>query len=173
MVAAVTRAFTHRQKYRILVMHHAVILYGLDIVELVPLSRFPWATMSETKRFGILRRLSCAVKCACGCDTWAPLRDIDFDHVKEHVSGGLTAISNGAPLRRTPCHAEKSARAAVVTGKVTRTKRKLSVTTKHEDDSPVAGNTARPSRKWSWPTRPLRNPYFKKCFNGRVERRAQ
>jgi len=141
-----TKPFTPRQKYRIAVTFGAVIIVNGD---LVPVSRYAFGTESETKRYGMLRqRLDCAVKCACGCDTWAPLRDVDFDHVHEHVSGGLTAISNGAPLRRSPCHAKKTAAIAATTGKITRTKRKLSVTTGlREDDSP----TARTSRR-SWPT---------------------
>lgn len=163
-----TRPFSPRQKYRILVAHDAVVIWN---DELVTLPRFHWMTMSETKRFGILRRFNCAVRCACGCDTWAPLREIDFDHVKEFVSGGETAIRNGAPLRRSPCHAKKTASSAATTGWVRRTKRKLSVTAKRDDDSPVSESTARTVRR-SWPTRSLTDPIWKRCFGGVVERRA-
>jgi hypothetical protein len=161
-----TRAFTPHQKYRILVNHGAVILRGDEVVRL---SRFFWMTGSETKRFGMLRRLNCAVRCSCGCGVWAPLREIDFDHVKEFVNGGLTAIENGAPLRRTPCHEAKTSASAAVTGKVTRTKRKLSVTTRR-NDSPDLELRARPRR--SWPQRSMSNQYWRKRFDGSVERRT-
>lgn len=160
-----TRAFSPRKKYRILVNFGALIIVG-DSITL--LSQMAWRTESETKRFKLLRHLNCAVRCACGCDTWAPLRDIDFHHVKEHANGGLTEISNGAPLRRQPCHARFSAAHAAVTGKVTRTRRKLSVTTRRNDS--LTEEVTRPRKPW--PTRPLSNPKWKKCMDGTVERRG-
>jgi len=160
----VTKPFTPRQKYRILVAHDAqVIVDGA----LVHVARYVYGTMSETRRFAMLRGLDCIVRCACGCGVWAPIAEIDFDHKHEHVNGGPTAISNGAPLRRQPCHAAKTAASAAVTGKVTRVRRKLSVTIRR-NDSPCQG--ARPRR--SWPTRSLTDPNWKRCFGGKVERRV-
>lgn len=161
-----TVPFSPAQKYRILVTFDAQIIVDGS---LVPVSRYAYGTGNDALRFRKLRReLNCAVKCACGCDTWAPLSEIDFDHVLEHVSGGLTAISNGAPLRRSPCHAKKTAASAATTGWVRRVKRKLSVTITRDDSTSKESRT----RKWSWPTRSLTDPKWKKCFGGRVERRA-
>ena len=160
-----TRPFTPRQKYRILVTYDAqVIVDGA----LVHVARYVYGTQSETRRFAMLRDLDCIVRCACGCGVWAPLAETDFDHQHEHVNGGPTAISNGQPLRRTPCHAAKTAASAAVTGKVRRVRRKLSVTTGiRENDSP----RARPSHR-SWPTRSLTHPTLKRTFGGKVERRV-
>lgn len=162
------RDFTPRQKYRILVNHGAVILWD----GMIPIERFPWMTGSETKRFGILRRFNCAVKCACGCDVWSPLATTDFDHVLEHVSGGYTAISNGAPLRRSPCHAKKTAAIAATTGKITRTKRKLSVTTGiREGDSRSPARTSHrswPTRSFPKSSRPMQSRPFPKRWEPRT-----
>lgn len=159
-----TKPFTPRQKYRILVAHDAhVIVDGA----LVHVARYVYGTMSETRRFAMLRDLDCIVRCACGCGVWAQLRDIDFHHVNEFANGGPTAIQNAAPLRRQPCHARLSAAYAAVTGKVRRVRRKLSVTI-GRNDSPCQG--ARPRR--SWPTRSLTDPNWKRCFGGKVERRV-
>lgn len=163
-----TVPFSQAQKFRILVRFEAQIIFN---GALIPVSRFAYGTESDEKRFRLLRRqLNCVVKCACGCETWAPLRDIDFDHERAHVSGGLTSISNGRPLRRTPCHAAKSASEQEVTGWVTRVRNKLSVTTGLREDDSISPET-RPSRR-SWPARPLTNPNWKRTFSGRVERRA-
>lgn len=160
-----TRPFTPRQKYRILVTHDAqVIVDGA----LVHVARYVYGTQSETRRFSMLRDLDCIVRCACGCGVWAQLRDIDFHHVNEFANGGPTAIQNAAPLRRQPCHARLSAAYAAVTGKVRRVRRKLSVTTGiREIDSP----RARPSHR-SWPTRSLTHPTLKRTIGGKVERRV-
>ena len=159
-----TKPFTARQKYRILVTYDAqVIVEGA----LVHVARYVYGTQSETRRFAMLRDLDCIVRCACGCGVWAQLRDVDFHHVNEFANGGPTAIRNGAPLRRQPCHARLSAAYAAVTGKVTRVRRKLSVTIRR-NDSPDPG--ARPRR--SWPARSLTHPTLKRCFGGKVERRV-
>lgn len=160
-----TRPFTPRQKYRILVAHDAqVIVDGA----LVHVARYVYGTQSETRRFAMLRDLDCIVRCACGCGVWAHLRDVDFDHETPHVQTRRSLVSDGRPLRRAPCHAEKSAREQKVTGKVTRVRRKLSVTTGiREIDSP----RARPSHR-SWPTRSLTHPTLKRTFGGKVERRV-
>lgn len=159
-----TRPFTPKQKYRILVAHDAqVIVDGA----LVHVARYVYGTQSETRRFAMLRRLDCIVRCACGCGVWAQLRDIDFHHVNEFANGGPTAIQNAAPLRRQPCHARLSAAYAAVTGKVRRVRRKLSVTIRR-NDSPCQG--ARPRR--SWPTRSLTDPNWKRGVGGKVERRV-
>ena len=156
-----TKPFTPRQKYRILVAHDAqVIVDGA----LVHVARYVYGTQSETRRFAMLRDLDCIVRCACGCGVWAQLRDVDFHHVNEFANGGPTAIQNGAPLRRQPCHARLSAAYAAVTGKVTRVRRKLSVTTGiRENDSP----RARPSHR-SWPARSMSHPHLKRRFDGSV-----
>lgn len=164
-----TKPFTPRQKYRILVAHDAqVIVDGA----LVPVAHYVYGTQSETLRYRELRvKVNCAVKCACGCDTWAPLSAIDFDHETPHVQTQRSLISDGRPLRRTPCHVAKSASEQVVTGWVTRVRNKLSVTTGlREDDSP----TARPSRR-SWPqrsfpksSRPMQSRGFQKRWEPRT-----
>lgn len=163
-----TKPFTPAQKFRILVMHGAMML-AQDTA--IPIARFPWATLSSTKRYEIAKRLNCVVRCACGCGVWAPLAEIDFDHKHEHVNGGLTAISNGAPLRRQPCHAAKTAASAAVTGKVTSCRNKLSVPLglKPRDD-----NHHQPGvrRGRAWPTRSLRHPLLRRRFDGTVERLA-
>lgn len=154
-----TKPFTPRQKYRILVTHDAqVIVDGA----LVHVARYVYGTMSETRRFSMLRDLDCIVRCACGCGVWAQLRDIDFHHVNEFANGGPTAIQNAAPLRRQPCHARLSAAYAAVTGKVRRVRRKLSVTIRR-NDSP----RARPSHR-SWPARSMSHPHLKRRFDGSV-----
>ena len=161
-----TRPFTPRQKYRILVTHGAMVLVE---GELRPIARVAFGTISETRRYQLARTWGGAVRCACGCGVWAPLGDIEFDHVKEHVSGGPTAIENGAPLRRRPCHAAKTAASAAVTGKVRRVRRKLSVTIglRENDSSPQARHSHR-----SWPTRSLGHPFLRRRFDGVVERRT-
>lgn len=148
-----TRPFSTSQKFRILVRFDAqIIIDG----HLVPVSQYAYGTMSDTKRFGMLRRLDCAVRCACGCDTWAPLWSIDFDHETPHVQTQRSLVSDGRPLRRTPCHHAKNAVEQKVTGKVTRVRNKLSVTTGlREDDSSLQGDSypkTRTSRR-SWPQR--------------------
>lgn len=164
-----TRPFSPAQKFRILVRFDAQIIVDNTLVHV---SQFSYGTMNDYRRFKMLRRdINCAVRCACGCDTWAPLCEIDFDHVLEHVSGGLTAISNGAPLRRSPCHAAKSARAMATTGKVTRTKRKLSVTTGlREDDSHPARTSHRswPQRAFPKSSRPIQSRGFQKRWEPRT-----
>lgn len=161
-----TVAFSPAKKYRLLVAFDAQIIVGDT---LVPVARYTYGVVSETRRYAMLRRLACIVKCACGCDTWAPRGHIEFDHEHNWASGGRSALSNGRPLRRSPCHVAKSAVEQKVTGKVTRVRRKLSVTTGiRENDS---RSPARHSRQ-SWPKRSLSNPKWKKCFGGRVERRA-
>jgi hypothetical protein len=170
-----TVPFSPAQKYRILVTFDAQVIVNDT---LTPVSRYVYGVVSETRRYAMLRRMNCAVRCACGCDVWSPLGTTDFDHIKEHVSGGPTAISNGAPLRRHPCHAAKTAASAGITGWVTRTKRKLSVTTGlREDDSILQGDSypkARPSRR-SWPqrsfpksSRPMQSRPFQKRWEPRT-----
>lgn len=156
-----TRPFTPRQKFRILVTYDAqVIVDGA----LVHVARYVYGTQSETRRFAMLRDLDCIVRCACGCGVWAQLRDVDFDHETPHVQTQRSLTSEGRPLRRAPCHAEKSAREQKVTGKVTRVRRKLSVTTGiRENDSP----RARPSHR-SWPARSMSHPHLKRRFDGSV-----
>lgn len=144
-----TRAFTPAQRFRILIAHTAVVIVN---DALVPVSQFKFGTLSDTRRFAMLRRLNCAVLCSCGCDTWAPLWWIDFHHLNEHANGGATVVKNGAPLRRQPCHAGLSAAFAAITGKVTRTRRKLSVTTGLREDDSLTQKVTR-TRKRSWPQR--------------------
>lgn len=162
-----TRPFSPRIKYRILVAHGALVLVGGT---LVPIAHVVYGTLSETKRFAIVKRAGAAVRCACGCDVWATLAEIQFDHAKAHVSGGLTSIGNGRPLRARPCHAAKSAAEQAVTGKITSVRRKLSVTLglKPRDDT----HQPRPSVRWrrAWPARSLSNPSLKRRFDGRVVR---
>lgn len=160
-----TRSFTPRQKYRILVTHGAMVLVE---GELRQIARVAFGTISETRRYQLARAWGGAVRCACGCATWAPFGDIEFDHVKEHVSGGPTAIQNGAPLRRRPCHAAKTAASAAVTGKVRRVRRKLSVTITRDASTSKEART----RKRSWPTRSLSHPFLRRRFDGSVERRT-
>ena len=164
-----TKPFTPRQKYRILVAYDAqVIVDGA----LVPVAHYVYGTQSETLRYRELRlKLNCAVRCACPCATWAPLGETDFDHIKEFVSGGPTAISNGAPLRRSPCHARKTAASAATTGWVRRVKRKLSVTITRDDSTSKESRT----RKWSWPqrsfpksSRPMQSRGFQKRWEPRT-----
>lgn len=160
-----SRQFTPRQKYRIAVMHDAVIMVDDG---LVPVSKWIFGTESEGKRFQIMRRMQCAVMCACGCETWAPLWDIQFDHTDPHCYGGATHVSNGRPLT-VACHRKKSRVEHAATARDDRIRRKLSVTTGiRENDS---RSPARNPRQ-SWPKRSLTNPKWKKCFGGRVERRA-
>lgn len=149
-----TRPFTPAQKFRILVHHRALIVVDGAFV---PIARVKWGTESKTKRFALARKWGCAVQCACGCGVWAVLADVDFDHDKEHVAGGLTSIMNGRPLRRSPCHHAKNARGAAVTGQVRRRKRKLSVTVKRGESLAPA-----PFKRRSWPTRSLTNPNVKR-----------
>jgi len=164
-----TKPFTPRQKYRILVAYDAqVIVDGA----LVPVAHYVYGTPGDERRFKMLRRdLNCAVRCACGCDTWAALSDIDFDHERQHAAGGLTEISNGRPLRRTPCHVAKSASEQVVTGWVTRVRNKLSVTITRDDSNSPESRT----RKWSWPprsfpksSRPMQSRGFQKRWEPRT-----
>lgn len=116
------RIFSPAQRYIILVNYGAVVIVN---DALLPLPSYHWGTESGTRRFAMCRRLDVAVRCACGCDVWAPIREIQFDHIKEWISGGLTVIGNGAPLRATPCHAGKTAASAALNGKIVRTRRKL------------------------------------------------
>lgn len=162
-----TKPFTPRQKYRILVAYDAQVIVG---DALVSVARYAYGVVSETRRYAMLRReLNCAVRCACGCGVWAPLSAIDFDHETPHVQTQRSLTSDGRPLRRTPCHVAKSAVEQKVTGKVTRVRNKLSVTTGlREDDSPTARTTRRswptlrrlPSRPFPKGSRPLRSRPF-------------
>lgn len=155
-----TKPFSTKQKLRILVWHGAVALHR---GEFVPIARLPFGTMNAAKRYARLMVAGCAVKCACGCEVWAKLQDIDFDHDRDFVSGGPTVIANGRPLRRQPCHAAKSARARAVTGKVTRARRKLRVRekpTSRDGDQPSPPQRARtrssiPSRLFPKVSRPF------------------
>ena len=164
-----TVAFSPAKKYRILVTFDAQVIVG---DALIPVARYAYGVVSETRRYAMLRReLNCAVRCACGCGVWAPLSAIDFDHEIPHVQSRRSLASDGRPLRRTPCHVAKSAVEQKVTGKVTRVRNKLSVTTGlREDDSP----TARPSRR-SWPqrsfpksSRPMQSRPFQKRWEPRT-----
>ena len=163
-----TRPFSPAQKFRILVSFDAQIIVDNTLTNV---SRYAYGTERDDKRFGMLRReLNCAVRCACGCGVWAPLSAIDFDHEIPHVQTQRSLISDGRPLRRTPCHVAKSASEQVVTGWVTRVRNKLSVTTGlREDDS--SSPEARTSHR-SWPQRSLTHPTLKRTFSGKVERRA-
>lgn len=165
-----TKPFSPRQKYRILVAHGALVLVG---GELTPIARVVYGTLSETKRFAIVKRLGAAVRCACGCAVWASLSDIQFDHERQHAAGGLTSIGNGRPLRARPCHAEKSAAEQAITGKVTSVRRKLSVTLglKPRDDTRNPEHRVRGRRVW--PTRSFGNSKFKRRFDGHVEKRHE
>lgn len=161
-----TKPFSPAQKFRILVTFDAQIIVDGS---LVPVSRYAYGTSNDALRFRMLRRsLNCAVKCACGCDTWAPLHGIQFDHRDPHCYGGATHVSNGRPLT-VACHRKKSRVEHAATARDDRIRRKLSVTTGvRENDS---RSPARNPRQ-SWPKRSLTNPKWKKCFGGRVERRA-
>jgi hypothetical protein len=172
----VTKPFTARQKYRILVTYNAqAFVEG----RLIPVAHYVYGTMSETRRFAMLQRaLNCAVKCACGCDAWAPLREIEFDHVKNWASGGRSTLCNGRPLRRTPCHADKTAAEAAVTGKCVRVRRKLATHQARPTLSATDGisendsrGRARTSRR-PWPKRSFTDPRWRKTFAGTVERRT-
>lgn len=162
-----TKPFSPGQKFRILVRYCALVLQD---GEFTPIAQVRFGTLSTHKRFALCRKWGTAVRCACGCGVWAPLAEIDFDHVKEHVTGGLTEIGNGQPLRREPCHQAKSAIGAAITGKVTRTRRKLSVTLKRDAQHSPA------RKRRAWPTRPLEGrPFdtrFRKRMNGQVEVRS-
>lgn len=177
-----TRAFTPAQKFRILVNHGALALWGGAFL---PVSQVPFGTMNLEKRFRNLQRIGGAVKCGCGCDVWARLQDVEFDHIKNWASGGRSTLENGQPLRTYPCHRnEKCAGEQVVTGWVRRVRRKLatrqalyedkdpprqgsqcaaskvlSVTAIRRNDSSVEDpcSTARPRR--SWPTRSFPKSY--------------
>jgi hypothetical protein len=151
----VTKPFSSLKKYRILVNHGALVVVDGAFV---PIAKVAFGTMSRTKRYALCRKWGAAVRCACGCGVWARLSDVDFDHVKEHVSGGLTAIANGAPLRRQPCHAAKSAVMAAVTGKVRKVRRKLTL-----------GIARKPRR--SWGSRGF-DKRLRRKFDGTVEVRT-
>lgn len=185
-----SRSFTPRQRYRILVAHAAQVIVDGDLVHV---ARYVYGVQSETRRYAMLRKLNCVVRCACGCDVWAALRDIQFDHETPHAAGGLTVIKNGRPIRTRPCHVAKSGGEQVTTGWCTRVRRKLRTQAtqgagcNHLQDSQVrspslsvtAGSTseddsrrrARPSRRL-WPTRPMSHPLFKRRFSGEIVRRA-
>lgn len=163
-----TKPFSPGQKYRILVRFDALVLQDGAFT---PIAQVRFGTLSTHKRFALCRAWGTAVRCACGCGAWAPLAEIDFDHVDEYVKGGPTAIGNGQPLRRDPCHKAKSAIGAAVTGKVTRTRRKLSVTLKRD-----AQHSPSSAKRRAWPTRSLQSrPFdtrFRKRFNGTTEARS-
>lgn len=165
-----TRAFSPAQKFRILVAFDAQVIVNDT---LVPIARFAYGTESDEKRFRLLqRKLDCAVKCACGCDTWAPLNAIEFDHRKNWASGGRSTLDNGQPLRTYPCHRnEKCAGEQVVTGWVRKVKRKLLVTITRDDST---SKESRP-RKRSWPqrsfpksSRPMQSRGFQKRWEPRT-----
>ena len=160
-----TKPFSPRMKYRILVGHGALVV--VDGV-FVPIARVAYGTMSETKRFALTRAWGYAVQCACGCKVWAPGQDIQFDHETPHVQTRRSLISDGRPLRRSPCHAAKSAAEQAITGKVTSVRRKLTVALGlkplKEGREIVKGRV--------WPSRSLTDPRWKRGFNGHVERRA-
>lgn len=166
-----SRAFSPAQKFRILVAFDAQVIVNDTLVSV---ARFTYGTESDEKRFRLLqRKLNCAVKCACGCDTWAPVRDIEFDHRKNWASGGRSTLDNAQPLRTYPCHRnEKCAGEQVVTGWVRKVRRKLSVTTGiRENDS---RSPARHSHR-SWPTRSFpksSRPMQSRPFPKRLETRT-
>lgn len=149
-----TKPFSTPQKLRILVAYGALMREGDGWV---PIGQYRFGTMNKAKRYAIAKRAGCAVKCACGCETWAPLQDIEFDHDKDHANGGPTVIANGRPLRRTPCHAAKTAASQAVTGKITRVKRKLTVRRLEREEGQ---DLERPDRRtWGrrpFPSRPLK-----------------
>jgi hypothetical protein len=124
-----TKPFTAPQKLRILVHHGAMVL---DAGAWVPIGQYRFGTMNRVKRFKILQRVGCAVKCACGCGVWAPLPDIQFDHEHQHALGGATVISNGRPLRTDPCHRAKSAAENTLIADCDRIGRKFRVRSKDE-----------------------------------------
>lgn len=155
-----TKPFTDRQKVRILVAYGALMRDGESWV---PIAQYRFGTMNKSKRLAIARRVGCAVKCACGCETWALLQDIEFDHDKEHANGGATVIANGQPLRRTPCHAAKTAASQAVTGLVRKVRRKLRVRSKDEvwEERHGAGRTSKPRRRpFPKSRRPMRSRPF-------------
>jgi len=164
-----TKPFTPRQKYRILVAYDAQVIVG---DALVPVARYAYGVVSETRRYAMLRReLNCAVRCACGCGVWAPLSAIDFDHETPHVQTQRSLTSDGRPLRRTPCHVAKSASEQVVTGWVTRVRNKLTVTATRDDSTSKESRT----RKWSWPQRSFpksSRPMQSRPFPKRLESRT-
>ena len=165
-----TRPFSPAQKFRILVSFDAQIIVDNTLTHV---SRYAYGTGNDAKRFRMLRReLNCVVRCACGCDTWAPLSAIDFDHEIPHVQSQRSLTSEGRPLRRTPCHHAKSASEQKVTGKVTRVRNKLSVTTGlREDDSPRAARTSRrswPQRSFPKSSRPMQSRGFQKRWEPRT-----
>lgn len=155
-----TKPFSPAQKHRILVHNGALVVQDGAFV---PIAQVRFATLSLHRRFKLAREWGCAVKCACGCGVWARLQDVDFDHIKDHVMGGPTAIANGRPLRRQPCHAAKSAASQAVTGKVTRVRRKLSVT-RRRDAEPSPATTAKRS---AWPTRSFTSSKIKRRIASR------
>jgi hypothetical protein len=148
----VTRPFTPAQKFRILVTYDALVV--VDGV-FAPIGKVIFGTLSNHKRYALCRKWGAVVRCACGCGVWARLEDIDFDHHQDHVMGGLTAISNGRPLRRNPCHAAKTAKGAAITGKVRRVRRKLSVTRRCGE-----GLAPAPLKRRPWPTRSIQSRPF-------------
>ena len=158
-----TKPFTPRQKFRILVRFDAQII---EAGTLTRGSSYAYGTDNDTKRFRMLRRtLNCAVRCACGCGVWAPLSAIDFDHEIPHAQSQRSLTKDGRPLRRTPCHHAKNAIEQKVTGKVTRTKRKLRI-------QPTKGGLTHPQDRQVRGWRSLTHPTLKRTFSGKVERRA-
>lgn len=166
-----TVAFSPAKKYRILVTFDAQIIVG---DALVPVARYAYGVISETRRYAMLRReLNCAVRCACGCGVWAPLSAIDFDHEIPHVQSRRSLASDGRPLRRTPCHHAKSASEQKVTGKVTRVRNKLSVTTGLREIESISQETRHSRRSWpqrSFPksSRPMQSRGFQKRWEPRT-----
>jgi len=153
----VTKPFTAYQKLRILVRFGALALVN---GAWIPISQVAYGTMNAEKRLRKLHRIGCAVKCACGCETWALLRDIEFDHEKQHALGGPTTLDNGRPLRTTPCHREKTAVEQAVIGWCDSVRRKLRVRSKAEvwEDRQGQGasrNTRRLRTRSSIPSRPM------------------
>ena len=166
-----TRPFSPAQKFRILVTFDAQIIVDNTLTHV---SRYAYGTGNDAKRFRMLRReVNCAVRCACGCDTWVPLSAIDFDHEIPHVQSQRSLTSEGRPLRRTPCHHAKSAVEQKVTGKVTRVRRKLSVTTGLREIDSISQETRHSRRSWpqrSFPksSRPMQSRPFQKRLEPRL-----
>lgn len=170
-----TRAFTPKQKFRILVRHGAVVLDGLGTA--TPVAQATHGT-SDTNRYLQLRSIDRApgyavfVRCACPCQVWARLRDIQFDHETPHVSGGPTVISNGRPIRTRPCHSAKSGGEQATTGWCVRVRNKHRRSAKGAD----VESQGRPDRRRSWPPRKIPPRPFNKTltrhFDGRVTRRV-
>lgn len=158
-----TRAFSPSQRLVILERHEAYVLTQGGMIHV----REYMIGRGATSRFKALRKVATAIMCACGCDVWAPLSDIQFDHIDPHCYGGRTTISNGRPLT-VACHRIKSRGEHAATARDDRIRRKLSVATGIEKGSPQP--TACSGR--SWPQRSLSNPNWKRCFDGRLERRG-